>query len=374
LKKIVIALLIIGVGITLGCGLGYLIRKRATHTPPPSSENEDKEDESVGFVWGVSDAMYQVDGYSPSIGARQIGYINELGVNTVRVNLERTVQLNPLKFTFDEQANDDFINQLSQNGKDICLIIDGDIINSLKIEGFNYERAGFELGSYAAKRYKGKVKYIQTANEVSGTIVKPSDPDFKGETFNDGDYDIKYSVDRYKATLGWVKGMSKGIRNSAPKIKIVLSGHWILYDVINRLQADGVDFDILGWAFYSTDGTDITKRDIGDGKSIDLAAELSKIGKPIWIIESNADKGSLKGERPQADFIKNFISNLPKAVSIKGFFVYTLFDDPGPSGYTDLDNTHWGLIEVKVDANGQPQFRKKLAFYTYKDMIASSSE
>lgn len=324
------------------------------------------------FVWGISAPVYQPNGYSDQTAEKEIRLLDELGVSAVRVFLERSVSLNPLTFSFDEVANDGFIKKLNQHNKDVLLILDGDIINSIDIPNFDYESAGYKLGSYAAKRYKGQVKYYQLANELTGTIVKPSDPNFDGATF-DGEYGLKYSIDRYKATLGWTKGIAKGIKDGDPNAKTVVTGHWILYDIITKVMKDGLDFDVLGWAWYSADGRSISTREIDGREPIDLAKKLEELGKPVWIIESNYDHGSYdkltndgSNESKQADYIYKTAKDIYDNGLLNGYFVYTLFDDLGNK---DIMSRYWGICGYKVKNDGTYEPIKKAAFDKYKEVI-----
>ncbi|OQA52446.1 MAG: hypothetical protein BWY43_00513 [candidate division WS2 bacterium ADurb.Bin280] len=330
------------------------------------------------FVWGANTSCYQIDGYVEETADKQIEIINDLKINTVRMFLERRISLEPFEVIYDEKANDSFVEKLKENNKDIVMIVDGDIINSATIDGFDQESAGYQMGKYAASRYKGKIKYYQIANEVTGTSIKPSDPSFTGPTFK-GDYNVEYSTERYRALLGWLKGMQKGIRESDEQAKIVISGHWHLYFIIDKLIKDGIDPDVIGWAWYSDDGDDITERDLGEGKSFNLAAKLNEFGRDVWIIELNSTKGSYNeskkrnDEEYQSNFLKKMVPNLIETGLIKGILIYTLFDTPSFADGRDESETHWGLVNVSKNKNGSVVFKTKKAFSTFRSLIEKYS-
>lgn len=186
------------------------------------------------------------------------------------------------------------------------------------------------------------------------------------------------------ATRDWVTGMSRAIRENDSEAKIVLSGHWILYGVIAKLIKDGVDFDILGWAWYASDDDDVTKRGTPDGKStINLVEELAKFGKTNWIIESNLDDGTYSKdgkteqqmEAEQAVFIEKFVPKVLKSGYFSGYFFFTLFDDPIAGEISGAEREgHWGLIEVK-QANGKNKsIRDKQGFQAYQKVIKSLNQ
>jgi hypothetical protein len=372
MKKVGIFLIVLALAAGAGIGVGTIIKNRNKNAAPQESDHKNE------FVWGVQGGAYALnrlnDSYRPENVEKQLKYIKELGVNLVRANLEMNETLSPFAISYPEAQNDDYINKLVSQKVDVLLVLDPDIPKT--VGKANYEEEGYKLGSYAAKRYKGKVKYYQIANEVTGTIVKPAGDN--GKSFN-GNYGVQYSQARYDAVLGWVKGMSRGIRENDPDAKIVLCGHWILYDVIQKLISDGADFDILGWSWYSADGDDVTAREYNWGDHMNLAEKLYSIKKDVWIVETDYDHGSFgdgkissaEGERKQAEFIGKFADNVYNSGYFKGFIVFGLFDNPVNAEIDAEREAHWGLVEAKK-INGDIQVTKeKPAFNTYKKFIST---
>lgn len=330
------------------------------------------------FAWGVTTSAYQFDGYIPETAQKQVDILNQLGVNTIRMTLERNIlSLRPFSVKYDEQANDGFVDKLYQNKTDIVMVIDGDILNTANLAGFDQEASGYQMGKYAASRYKGKVKYYQLANEVTGTAVKPSDPNFKGPIFDCG-YGINCSTDNYNSLLGWLKGLQKGIKEADPQAKIVITGHWHLFAVIDKLIKDGINPDVIGWAWYSDDGLDPTRRDVGGGEIINPLDKLKSFGKLVWIVEMNSVKGSYNDktkkvdENYQADFFKKFIPNLLSSGKVDGIFAFPLFDTPIFALDRGDSEAHWGLVKVTKDSSGSPSFTPKKAFNIYRDFISAN--
>lgn len=370
-SKVLIAVFVICVAIVAGVYVG--LRRSADDTKDSEVAATPKNNQ---FTWGVNTSIYQTDGYTKETAQKQIDIIKKLGVNTVRVTYERSIELKPFSINYSDKHNDDFINRLNSAGLNIVLIIDGDIIGTAGSE-IDQEKEGYKLGQHVASRYKGKVKYYQIGNEITGTTVKPSDPEFEGETF-EGKLGLSYSTSRYESALGWLKGMSRAIREYDPDAQIVVSGHWVLYDVIEKMMDEGLDFDILGWAWYSEDGLDITKRD-HQGQNINLFEILNSFGKKVWVIESNQHRGSYgdgdlsKGELEQSEFIRDFLSYNYEKKLFTGYFVYTLFDNPAFADKQNGQDAHWGLVAVSKSATGSPIFTKKKAFGTYQKLIGNYS-
>lgn len=371
MKKIGLILIVIGASILIGVSFGKIIRDSKAgadaNLPPLNTSTE--------FVWGIHSGAYALnkvnEGYNLSNVNKQLNSLKELGVNLARFNLEIQKSQDPFAITPIDSTNDDFINKIHDNGQEILLVIDPDVPST--IGKADYEKEGYQLGSYAAKRYGDKVKFFQIANEISGTIAKK--PDYQGEIIK-GENGIDYSQESYDTTLGWIKGLSKGIRENAPSAKIILSGHWVLYDIFPKLINDGADFDILGWSWYSSDGTDITQREYNYGHYMDLADKLYSIKKDVWIVESNASGGSQpeglgewEGEEAQAKFFKDFLTSVYSTGKIKGFIVFTLFDSPASIDLNSENDAHFGLVEAKKINDEIKTTKNKKAFQIYQQFI-----
>lgn len=369
MKKVFMTIFVLILAVGIGGGAGLVIKKTTG----------EKEPEEPSFAWGVQAGVYTMNlphtGSNEAATQEKIKYLKKLGVNTVRLNLESTITVNPdFHITYNEEDNDKYIDALYQNGFNIFLILDPYI--PPRTRDFNRQEEGYAIGKYAGSRYAGKVKYFQTANEVTGTIAKPADVNFKGKTFSD-EYSLEYSTEKYQETLAWVKGMQKGLRETAPKSKIVLSGHWVLFEVIRKMIHDGADFDILGWAWYDVDGLDTSAREAPDGKSsVDLAQRLNELKKDIWIVESNRKDGSLhsegqsksQAEQEQADFISKFTAHVANSGKFKGYFAFMLSDE-SPVASAKPNEARWGLTEIKKGANIYSVAREKPAFSAYQSVI-----
>jgi hypothetical protein len=347
------------------------IQTPATPSPVPTITR------TTGFIWGAQGGAYVLnnikDTYHKENVDLQISKAKELGLNLLRANLEITTNESPYTLTFNDSDNDDFINRVSKSRLDLLLVLDPDITKT--VGKTDYYKEGYRMGSYAAKRYKGKIKYYQIANEISGTIVKK--PETQGELIK-GANNIEYSKEMYDVTLNWLKGMSKGIRENDPNAKIVLSGHWILYDIFPMLIKDGADFDILGWSWYSEDGTDPTSREYNYGDHFNLAKKLKDIKKDVWIVETNSSGGSkgknlslAEGAQAQADFFGKFLPKIYSSGYFNGLIVYTLFDNPNSALVGNEADSHFGLVGAEISGGKVAPTVEKPAFETLKKFIQS---
>ena len=378
MKKIAIALIVLSFAVPVGLIVGkYFSNLKEKEVAEEISQNYKTNPGTSGkFVWGVQGGAYYLNSvggsYNPQNVEAQLKAAQESGINLIRANLEIVTDKVPFIIEYNDADNDDFINRVTSKGFDLLLVLDPNVPQTVGLA--QYQQEEYKLGSYAAKRYKGKVKYYQAANEVSGTSARL--PEDKGQSFKDS-LGNEYDLERYNAVLAWVKGISQGIRENDPSAQIVVSGHYILYPLVERMVREGADFDILGWAFYSQDGSNVTRREYNYGNYMNLAERLYKIKKNLWIIEANYEKGSYdknKGstsetEKRQAEYIKTLAENVYKSGYFKGFLVYTLLDNPTNADLGNPQDAHLGLVEVKKRDGLNKITKYKEAFFAYRDFI-----
>lgn len=397
MKKIGIILFVLGVAIVSGSLAGkWLSAKKSPKTNSGVAQKIVNSTEKVAtktapkFVWGVqcnTFSLYkQGELTNDQLTDQKIASLKRLGVKTVRVNLEAYAQKDAsgaTKIIPAEKANDYYINKLHDNGFAIFLVIDPNIPSALW--DFDFAKEGYNIASYTAQRYKDKVQYFQVANEVTGTIVNINKTGRTGANFKD-EFGLEYNQKVYKEVFDWTRGMQKGIRQYDPKAKIVLTGHWVLFEAIKRFIQDGSDFDIIGWSWYNgSDGESITKRPAPDGVHfVNIGEKLKSFGKDVWIVEANSSAGSYprdgmtdsQAETKQAEFIGSFAKTVYDSGYFSGFFVYYLFDDPLTAKIAkNPELGKWGIIETTLQDDGSAKIsREKKAFGVYQNVIKQFGE
>lgn len=297
---------------------------------------------------GSTDWKYNVD--------RQIAMTKELGANAVKFALE-----------LDDQVNDYIVKKAAENDLKVLISVSIPGINLITSGSQNdYYDEGYKLGEKVAKKYQGRIKYYQMDNEISGTLYNKADD--VGETLPDR-FGQRYNRTRTERQIRYLKGMSNAIHKNDPKAIRSISGHWILVDAIKYMINNGVEFEFLGWDWYSDMGEDFSNRSL-EGKDnfnlVKIANEEFK--KDLWIVEANKDKGSWENtEREQAEFIES-IAQKSWEKGVKGFFIHTLVD---MASEQNESIGHLGLVKVKKDPNtNQWDFGDyKSAFYRYKAVI-----
>lgn len=345
--------------LTLAIALGGIFVYKKTNLQIFSKLKHAKTSGEPKFFWGVYTNSYvfnnRNDGFIPEHLAKQIPYWQELGVNTIRFNFEHTLA-KPR-----DKENDAIVDAITQKNIVPYMIIEHPYTDFFKEATF---KGGYDWGKQIATRYKGKVKYYQLANEVSGTTVKKDFP---------GNHPTDYDEAKYAVLKDYLLGLSTGIRDADPFAKRIVTAHWIATAIIDRLYDDGLPFEVIGWDWYSEMGDDLTQKKLDDGTTLDIPAHFKRMSKPFWIVEINHEGGDFKDPtgRDQAKYIDKAVMNALNSKEIQGFIVFRLFTSfSADNGVPSLNNS-FGIVKDKLNptTNEFEPGTKNPAFETYKNLI-----
>jgi hypothetical protein len=144
----------------------------------------------------------------------------------------------------------------------------------------------------------------------------------------------------------------------------------VLVDIFPALIRDGIDFDIIGWDWYSDMGTDPARYRTDEGDALDFPAFAHELGKEFWLAEVNREAGSFDGaERAQADWLTAVGTAVTKNRAISGFMVH-LLPDMAEEVRTQQKTGSLGLVPVRFDERGFARFTTpKPAFAAYQQLI-----
>lgn len=222
------------------------------------------------FVFGIHTNAFVAntigDPYQPDNVDRALKLAKKLGVSHLRINYE----------PYGDEINDDFINRVAKTGIEPVLIVESPWPLHQIFEKENYQ-SGYNLGKRVASRYQNKIKYFQVANEVSGIAIKPRHP---GNKFSD------YDLAKYQIMRDWLKGLADGIRAGNPQAQRIVSSNWIATAVIDEIIKDGVEFEIIGWDWFSEMGENPTGKILDDGTVLDIPGHFANSGKNFGLLNS----------------------------------------------------------------------------------------
>lgn len=365
MKKFIISIFILTLATCGGIVLGKTLSESRRADASVTAQNKPAVT-SESFAWGAFSNPYAFNGpdgkYNSENIDAQVAYWQDLGLNSLKFNYE---------FNVDEpfvvqKENDYLADKLAANNIDGYMVIEYFLKDKDFFAKADFDR-GYAWGKFIAERFKGRVKYYQMLNEVSGTAIKK---DFPGNQESD------YDEAKYQAVKNFLLGMSKGIKEADPEAQRVITAHWVGTAMIDRLIKDGVDFEIIGWDWFSDMGNDITAAKPNDKTVINIPEHFKNTGKRFWISEINHQGGSYKNkESDQAAYLKKAIENALKSKLVSGIFVFNLFDATSVTNGKANQYNQWGLVENAFDKATQKWTagKKKTAYKVYKDIISRFS-
>ncbi len=237
---------------------------------------------------------------------------------------------------------------------------------------------------YNGKNGRGKVDYFQLWNEKEIPLqsAKYGTGATTGQSINNY---YTTSVEGKDDLVEWTKFMkagSKGIREADTDAKIVINFSWVAFGCIRYYVQEGVDFDIIGWDWYSsTFDTVQAEKDfyaamyggkIGkDEKQISGVHEVFP-DKDVIICESNtwikgfAENGGYGAENMTLDKYEPFFNNMKMAYEqewIKAFCAFKLTNSPS---HPTPAEANYGFIDVE---KGGKIIGPKPIYYEYQKMI-----
>ncbi|EIP98015.1 hypothetical protein OpiT1DRAFT_02465 [Opitutaceae bacterium TAV1] len=248
------------------------------------------------FVWGINGHIRSsAPSYSSAVPLDdQLGLINELGADYYRVGVSAT--------TDAEARLDQLLVAADLRGIRVLPILFSPV-NMLDIQYTPQEiyTAAYNRGRAFAQKYQGVFTHIELENELDNRCILAGR---SGEL--PGDYD----ADKALRCLNVLKGLSDGVRAGDPAVRRVFAspGGWYHYGFVDLAVAFGIEFEILGWHWYTDSGSPSR-----------VIKKLSDYGKPVWITETNRRYGSLVRESVLSDdFHDDVIGQAPPGWTASG--------------------------------------------------------
>lgn len=326
---------------------------KKTQSPLPKAEKPQNSPKPAkaplkrsGFHWGVTIMPFPFRENNEKFLEEQFRLAVELGLNTVRI------EYSPQNAAANQQALD---LAKKHNLKLVFIIPFGpnDIFSDRELYKNTHKYVADIVG-----QYKGQVPVWQLATEVASVALRS--PGHHGADR------IDYPEEKYQAVATWLKAASQAVKESDPAAKRLINDQWIHTGFFERFLAEGGEFDILGWNWFSDMGSDWDSPLIDAKKKqrYQLMNKLRSFKKEIWVTEVNRRRGSAEGgERAQADFIQQMAEKAYANSDINAFLVYNLVEDQ-TAGQAERG---YSLLNIDSEKNwvGGP----KEAFHRYRDLI-----
>lgn len=235
----------------------------------------------------------------------------------------------------------------------------------LYLVGLDYNRSaadmynlGLKCGKNFAVQHGRFFTHYEIGNEQEADLLVDG---WRSPGLSVTDYDA------HKTTIvaSYLKGLAKGIKSIEPKAKIIINtAGWVHYGFLERLIAEGVEFDITGYHWYSDMGK---LTEIRDYKFNMPDLLFKKFGKPVWITEISNRNGSndMATEQQQATWAVTYIKEAKSNPHIEAMFFYELYDQP----VFQSAEGRYGIVKW-TKKYVQPVYKK--AFYSIKENIKSN--
>ncbi len=308
--------------------------------------------EPKAFVWGISMNLFP---YPALHDQQRFEQVTEEQIRALK-NLSVTVA----RFTYSiEEPNRSvyIARRLKEEGIRPYIILEDYVKGPQPDE----QAHGYQFAKDAIAQIGQYADYYQLANEVGGSAIKS--PAFPGTKLTD------YDTNRLNLTLNFITGASRAAHDFDPTALRVVTMNSLHTAIIQEALIRRIDFDILGWNWFSDFGTELANPIMNQqtGERYPFLATLKSLGKPLWVTELSRRGGAADGnELAQSDFLKTAV---PLAVSagFRGIFPFTLVEDVvGLPGY--------GLLEPQQDKTGAWFIaRPREAFFTYQNLVKDTT-
>lgn len=302
------------------------------------------------FVWGINGHPLTQYAYNIRTWDKQIAYLQDLQIQSYRIdmplkegglarnylaiklfNVLKAARIDPLPVVFPRE------NRNLQDSNTV----------------YKHYR---EEGMRFARQYASYFDIMEVGNEWDLKIMK------KG-IIVDGTKESHYNLNEAKYRMWLLKGFIDGVKSVKPVMKVSLSFTWVHWFYLELLKQYNVNYDIIGWHWYSNMG-DITNVRKPYGNV--LLHIKQKFKKNIWITEFNTWMGTTRSSLDsQKEYIQTSIKNLHEQGIVKGFFIYELFDQPNLAERYPKE-ARYGII-YRNDSG----YVQKPAYLSYKEAITA---
>ena len=309
---------------------------------------------AADLLWGVNG--HPLIAYQDVSFAEQLDVMRQLGLTSYRVNISEIGHLPKLA---------DLVREAKARKIEILPVITPAIDLDASSPEDIYART-YKLAYDLVRHFKADIRTWELGNEMENyAILKPCERYDDGSQYNcswgpaGGVGANEYFTPRWRKVSAALKGLADGTIAVDPTIRKAMgTAGWGHLGAFERMQADGIRWDISVWHFY--------------GEDPEWAFQnLARYGKPIWVTEFNNPYGSQNGEGQQADGLRHAIARLrylSESYNVEAAHVYEL-----------IDETYWapdfeavmGLVRLEKNAAGKWTIAgPKLAHHLVREVLA----
>ncbi len=314
--------------------------------------------EDRGFLWGANGHPFTA---YPGIDCeKQLDLLHDLGLTSYRVNISRLEDMTRLI---------DLVRKAEVLDIEILPVLTP-ALDMDKEEPVDLKRKAYSFAFGVVSGLRGKVRVWELGNELENfAMIRPCEIKDDGGQYNcswgpaGGVGVLDYQPARWNKVSAVLRGLSEGTKRADPSAQRAMgTAGWGHTGAFQRMQKDGLDWDISVWHMYGQDPEWAFKI-------------LAQFGKPIWITEFGNPGGSSDGEGPQADLLVSTMVRLRElsiTYNVKGANIYELLDE---TYWEPSDEARRGLLRLEKSGPASWQVGKpKLAYNTVKSFLRGELE
>jgi uncharacterized protein DUF4214/putative glycosyl hydrolase len=301
------------------CAVATMFSARVHAAQPPAQQ----------IVWGANG--HPLISYPGVAIEEQLDALRDLGMTSYRVDITDISYIGELR---------EIVAKARARGITILPVVTPQF-DMAQESPESLEKRAYGLAFALVSSFKGQIPVWELGNEMENyAIIQPCEMQDDGKQYPcsygpaGGVTALEYYGPRWKKVSAVLKGMSRGAHDADPSVRRAMgTAGWGHLGAFDRMQADGVAWDISVWHMYGEDPEWAFKH-------------LKTFGKPIWVTEFNHPKGSTDGKAEQAQGLERSMSmlvDLQDTYKVEAAHVYELLDEP----YWDDYEAHMGLIELK---------------------------
>jgi hypothetical protein len=309
---------------------------------------------SADLLWGVNG--HPIVAYPGVPFERQLDFLKDLGLKSYRVNVTSADNANELAALVDAGK---------ARGIEILPVITPAGVSMDKDSPQDLYEKSRKLAIALGTRFKNDIRVWELGNEMENyAIIQPCEKRDDGTQYPcawgpaGGTGALDYYGPRWVKVSAVLKGLSEGMTEVDPGIrKAIGTAGWGHTGAFARMKQDGISWDISVWHMYGEDPEWAFR-------------EISGYGKPIWVTEFNNPYGSQRGERQQADGIKQTMTRLRELSAkykVEAAHIYELLDE---TYWAPSFEANMGLVRLTAAPEGKWRAGEpKPAYRTVRNLI-----
>ena len=267
---------------------------------------------STNFILGMNGHPLSREAYKSITPYNQIKLLKDLGIQSYRIDIKADA-------LGSVSESDNLLELLKQANA-----VNIQILPTIYLTGLDYgldntslNNRGIALGKGFVEKYGSYIDTYELGNLEENAVLKNGTSGSKVS-----DYD---SVKLRKLAY-FLKGLNYGIKTFDTNSKTIVNASWLHYAYLQLLINEGLQYDIVGYQWYSNmDDNALNNFGISD-----ISVKLSSLfSKPIWFTLASKKDGSLNGtEDAQDEWLRSFVAKVKSNSAVKAVFANELLDEP----------------------------------------------